>query len=180
MLSTGVYPPLSCARLRARPGWQARRERSPSWPTWLLDLAGLPLAVAAYRWLQPMPGAASGSPRSTPFNGILHAVADADPVAGRAALAAPDRSDWRCRCATCYCTADPRGRRATACCCASVRRTLADGRPPRRASTQCAAPQRQQMIEDSCRQHSPRAQHPRPPFRHPARRIGMAPCNRIA
>ncbi|HTH49184.1 MAG TPA: ATP-binding protein, partial [Candidatus Limnocylindria bacterium] len=81
LLSTGVYPPIFLlAGQGAVLGWQARRERSPivaDLGYWAL--AGLPLAVAAYRWLQPMPGAGAWlAALELPFNGILGtAVADA-------------------------------------------------------------------------------------------------------
>ncbi len=80
-LSTGAYPPILLLALQgAVLGWQSRRNRSPI----LADLgywtlAGLPLALAAYRWLQPMPGAGLWlAALELPFNGILGtAIADA-------------------------------------------------------------------------------------------------------
>jgi signal transduction histidine kinase/ActR/RegA family two-component response regulator len=80
-LSTGAYPPILLLALQgAALGWQSRRDRSPI----LTDLgywtlAGLPLAAAAYRWLQPVPGAGFWlAALELPFNGILGtAIADA-------------------------------------------------------------------------------------------------------
>ena len=161
MLSTGVYPPIVLLPLEgAVLGWQARRERSPivaDLGYW--TLAGLPLAVAAYRWLQPMPGAGVWlAALELPFNGILGtAVADAlilSPAVLR--WLAPDRSglalplrNMLLRTLTLV-AAVP-----LLLLCFLFGRTLAE-RQTAEAGQQLlkAAATAQQMIEDYVRQHS--------------------------